>query len=471
MIPITALPEVIKSGTDLIREGLSLIKQHREINLAKDLHSREMEFRNRTFEEIKLFQKEQMQQHYREQLKLAAFNRETAIGIEEYKRIIDTLPLRAAPTTILQSYREKANRNQPLPLLVIIAPPRIDYDRSSAPEASNFPAIEMSLSQEIRYFLRFFEQNNRPVKFLPGLWETKMFHSEAAVENIVSIFKAIPVLLLESEANQHFLNLRAFSWGLFGAEPGVSSQMILSKFPYRSVLNEFAREDARRWKPDRDKYLEMGKSRSHIRAVGKEDDKNLMILEEESMDHDHGINRPREYVHTARHVERLTQFLGVCHNLTIGLAIDSYSLFNFQKPPILPHVLPHLGGASAGSAVPPELVQQLVASYCYTYEQVVPELSHWLPTLYLDLASAFTQSIGVECIRDLIERSIDAWLNASGIFRKLPLEEAVALALEHRDYLFVKRVRDALLSVSDVKTAGRISLLLQKERPSLEHFA
>lgn len=466
-LDITILPSVITAGSELIKSGMELVKQHRDLKFQRERFAIDLTDRWKVFEATRAFQRELVQIEYQQQLQLVGYERQTALGVEEFKRILDNFPWRTSPSVLLNTYRDYGRAGRPLPLLVIIAPPSIDSDTSPS-LVNTLPMIERSLAEEIRQFLHKYSRRRRAVKFLSGVWDSKRLHSEAAIENLFSLLKPIPVLIIESEADQRFLNMRAYFWGLQGEDLSPASKPILSKFPYRDILNEFAKEDALRWRAEKDKFTQAGRQDDYLREVGGNDDLNLATLENEIADGKAGIVRPRDYRINSEHVERLSQFLALCHCIIAGMTTDIYNLCNFQNPPLLPALLRELPWGAMDSSLGPQVVQTIVSSYQEAYSMLEGHLSHWLPDLYIQLGLGLAHLPEKSWALDQIHRSIEAWLSARGEPKRIGLLEVVGAAIRERDYEFAKNLRKAFAAVGDQKSVGLIRGILEMEEPSLE---
>lgn len=94
-------------------------------------------------------------------------------------------------------------------------------------------------------------------------------------------------------------------------------ESVISRLPYRDILYEFTKADARKWKEDRAKQLRDGRSLEEVEADG-DDEINRRTLEKEEADARLDILRPRHYRIKDEHYEKLGQFLVTCHCLTAG---------------------------------------------------------------------------------------------------------------------------------------------------------
>lgn len=395
---------------------------------------------------------------YENLVALAAEQRKTTLASEEYKRILDHYAWNVFPTPLLESFNSSDNR-APLPLLVIISPPELVFDHADQ-RSVGLLSIERTLSEGIRSFLGKYSQKGRHVKFLGGLWKSKQFHSESAVTNLFWMFRSLPTLILESETDGDYLNLRAAFWGIGQDKP--LYETILSRLPYLEILHELAREDAGRWREVRARYLEAGLREEEIKERGREDESNLRALEEEEQDRKVGIQRNYSYIVTKRHVERLAQILTACHCLVAGWAADAYHLVNHRMPPLLPELLPSFPSHELVSAV----TATIAPTYRNLYESVGAYLPGWMPDLYLQLASSLARSPNQSAAVEYLKLSMFSWLRLSG--HPLPGDDDPLAALEKvaepADQLFVTQLLDVYSLLSDHQSSAKLQALVSSWR-------
>ncbi|OAD22532.1 hypothetical protein THIOM_001661 [Candidatus Thiomargarita nelsonii] len=134
-----------------------------------------MDFDKLLFEERKKLDLELQERTHDFQLKLAVIQGRMTRQTEEFKRTLDRYPWGLPPTTILQIYSKYQDRSKPVPPLVIISPPTLEYDRFSN-TSLGFPKMEKRLAEDVRTFLDNYypiDDPIRPTNFMGGIWETK----------------------------------------------------------------------------------------------------------------------------------------------------------------------------------------------------------------------------------------------------------------------------------------------------------
>jgi len=232
------------------------------------------------FEERKKLDLEMRDATHNFQLKLAVIQGQIVRQTEEYKRTLERYPWGLPPSTILGIYSKYRDRSKPVPPLVIISPPTLEYDRFANAPSFGLPKIEKRLAEDIRTFLdRYYplDDNLRPAHFIGGIWETKARHSENAVILLFSMFSSIPTLIFECETEENFLNFRVASWDI--GQETYKYKSILSEFNCTEFLYEVAKFQARAWRDQKVKLLQIGRQAKDLKGLRRDDETNLEILE------------------------------------------------------------------------------------------------------------------------------------------------------------------------------------------------
>jgi len=190
------------------------------------------DFQQFLFEERKKLDIELQRRSHEFQLQLAVLEWQMTRQTDEYKRILDNHPWRLYPDTIQQFYNQYQDSSKPVPPLVIISPPEVDFDKFPN-VASGFPKMEKGLAEELRRFLQNhypIEHPQRPTHFVGGMWDTKRLHSETTVMHLFHLLNSVPTFILESEVDGDYFNFRIASWDM--GEEKYYYNPILSQFPY-----------------------------------------------------------------------------------------------------------------------------------------------------------------------------------------------------------------------------------------------
>lgn len=397
---------------------------------------------------------------YENQLKLAAEARATALESVEFKKILDNYPWRIFPTTILESYQKFNDPSKPIPLLVILSPPEVEFEQFKNSQAE-LPSIEKRLAEGVRHFASQYSDQGRPVKFLAGAWDSKRLHSETAVEILFSMLKSVPTLILETEIDGDYLNFRAAFWGL-GELDNYRYKTIISGLPFKQMLFDYARADARRWKLDRERLLALGKNQSALDETGGDDEFNLKLLEAEESDRANNIDRKRVYRVSQKHIDEFYKFLITCHTLITGWVTDIHFLTSVNKSPLLPELLPSL----ASGALTSEVIQAIVSGYHETYRNLEASRSHWMPELYLQLAHGLARLPEKTWSSREVNNSIQAWLelhDRGELGEGDPFERMKAI-IGIEDHEFLEKLRDCLEGAGDALRLGEVEAILGKWR-------
>jgi formylglycine-generating enzyme required for sulfatase activity len=405
----------------------------------KELNERNLQFQAWRLEQEQALQKELAGYARETQLMIAEFQRETARQQPEVNKLFEAWPLRLVPLQILSHQTAQGNA----PLKVVIAPPEIDFDKFGSAN-TNTPKLEKSLSEGLR---QFFNQHYHPhhperaIDFIGGAWDAKRFHGEASIKALFSMLKSEPLLVLESEIDGDYLNMRFAYWG--SAQPQYAYVPVVSRFKFRELVYESAKERARQWKDKRDKLLALGKNPSE---VNKRDTYNLAILEEEEQLAALGIDLSQaqlRYQLGTADFEVLNQFLLLNHQLVAGLVADTHHLLQHETKPALPQWLPELLAAG----VQADTLQPFLDAYQQVLQTIGLEQPTWAADLALDLAKHLTHTEQRQWVEQALQASLLYWLRARGQAtpKDLPvLTQALAEHLVVADQAYVEGVQTCL---------------------------
>jgi hypothetical protein len=415
---------------------------------------RKFAFQRWRFEQEKEWQRQLAIFDYEIKLEIAVYERQTAMQSIEFQRQLDNFPLKISPSQLLEPYQQyQSGRDKPIPLLILLSPPHVDFEGI---QDSEFPPMEKRLSEGIRQFLSNYSEEERPIKFLGGAWESKRLHSETAAEMLFGILKAIPTLVLESEIDGDYLNFRIAFWKLGQGE--YVYKPIISRLPYRQILYEYAKADALEWQLDREKYLKQGKSEQEVMEIGGVDEVNLKTVNREETGRSLGIVRENEYRITSKHIERLFESLTICHCLIAGCIIDIHYLTGPRKiPPLLPQLLPKL----VKDACTPKLIKDIITEYYSIYAETRVEMPYWMPELYLELALHVTD-LDKSLVKEQIKHALDFWLQLHPDLQCKGGDdlETVIVNLQIDNQSYTEKLRDCLRIVGDKQHAIQLSHIL-----------
>ncbi len=373
---------------------------------------------------------------------------------------LESLPQRSQITPIRDSYRQYLTRERPVPLLIILAPPQLPPER--------FPntQIQGDLTESLRQFLNQhypLASSVRPTEFLGGNLGTQTTYGEATTKLLFWALRAVPTLVLESEINGDYFNLRVGYWAL--GQESYHYTSILSRLPYyRAILNEFARSRAQLWQLDREKYLELGKTPEQLRELGGDDDANLQILQEEIQGKRLKINRPRVYQLNADHLADFGQFLIACHQVLAAWFSDAFHLSQAQRTrPLLPELLTKVLN-DLPLAIAQELTAALVDGYQQVYAQLCDESPSWAAEMDLDLAQSLLPFSTPAWIQSQIDRSLQTQLRIWAPYRRNEQEPLDVLEnyLNDNDRGYLEQLERLLTHLGDTPRAAQAQRILNR---------
>ncbi|MCM0592992.1 MAG: WD40 repeat domain-containing protein [Gloeotrichia echinulata IR180] len=408
-------------------------------------------------EQEKRFQQKLVVYQYETQLKISAQERETALKLPEVHKIADNWPLRLYPSQILESHRT----NERTPLKIFLAPPAVKFDKFDS-HNEEIPEIELMLAEGLREFINqhySLHSPVRPTEFLAGAWDSKRFHSESSIKALFGTLKTEPILILESENEGNYLNFRIGYWGL-GHEKYYYKT--ISRLPYKEILEESAKSRALEWKKIRDELVALGENLEEVNNLGKDNVRNLAILEKEEKWISQGIDISKlslRYQINNQDYEKLCQVLITCHCLVAGWVADVYHLVHHNLPPLLPKLLPNL----LGDVIDLQSVQAIVTGYKQVYQALEAERRYWIPELALQLAQSLSHLPDRTWAEEQAKYSITTWLQ----LRQVSLQEisnpleAMQSALKIEDEGYVCNLKEYFSGIGDRQSIVVVERLLE----------
>jgi hypothetical protein len=411
-------------------------------------HAEALEFQQNLFENQKHLQWDLVVRQFEQQLELADRQFEHTLLHEEYKRILDDHVLRILPTPLRATYRQLHNAGSPLPLLLLLSPPEIAFDKHSA-QSGTLPSLEKSLEENMRVTLRNYSQDCKRVNFFGGAWESKRWHGETAVQWLHWMYSPIPTLVLESEFDDEFFNLHAAFWWP-GQEASPACMSIISELPYTKVLRQIAKLDALRWRREREQIIPNIPSLDSLKDNEKVAEMNLRLLSEEEQDALAGISRREyEYNFSAEHLREFNRLLITCHSLIVMCLADAYFLTNYRLPPALPRLLPELLQDRNAIDDGDKLLSIIIPAYREVYASLERHIPNWMPELYLQSAMAFAHTSDKTFAKEQLDKSIDKLveLRGGGPSSGQDYRDRLKAVLVASDQPYVENVRDIAVDI------------------------
>ena len=419
-------------------------------------------------------QHEQRLEEYRRetQLTLSRVQLLTAIELADDQAIRDTFPLKTPAIVILDAYKIYQENYRNIPLLVIISPPVLEFEKF--PNASQgFSKIEVSLTDQVQEFCKYYPltSQERPVRYQGADWETKSSHGKSAVDILHHVLKSIPTVVLESKVDGDLLRIYLAGWDMLEKVPHYEKVLTV---PWKEVLYPIARKYAQEWREYRMKLLEKGRSLEDLKRRGGDDELNLLILEEEEEDREFGRSGQHDYKYNVRedkYIRELAQFLGICHCILVGLMADRYHFSHADVRPKLPELLPGLLEKVPSESLNQMLVGEIVSSYQNLYQLAGCDRPHLIPDLYLDLAQSLSYLPDQSWARKQIKYSIKVWLMLRNLVSSieeqkpglLELLEAVTSALTVGDKEYLEKLNGCLAAIGESQHQEMIRVAMQRQ--------
>ena len=352
-----------------------------------------------------------------------------------------------------------------MPLRILLSPPELNYD--SFGQKSQAFNIENHLAEELREFLNAyypFNGENRRTQLLDGAWVSKKFKGGSGIQALHSQLKNVPIIVLESEVDNNYLNFRVAYWRGDGSEPSYSS--ILSAFPYRDFLYESAKDRAKKWAKTKQQLLSKGRTPERIKAIGGLNDFNLMLLQEEQQLIDDGIdlselNISQEYKLDYKDYQKLHQYLITFHRITVSMVADIHYLTQENTlTPLLPNLLPELlHEIPESNDLQKTMLDWIVATYNEIYERLAEVMAGWIPELMMKFALALSDLEDKSHAKQQGIKSVRAWLKLRGIEDNN--FESLQDVVTKEDEPYFKSLQEFLEKVEDDKDLAEIKTLLE----------
>ncbi|MDF5725663.1 MAG: WD40 repeat domain-containing protein [Rhizonema sp. PD37] len=407
------------------------------------------------------------------QLKIVAYQRETALKLPEFQKNIDNWPLRLSPSQILDT-----NNNIRKPLKIFLAPPKVKFDKFEY-EEEEISEIETMLAEGLREFLnKHYSLHNpvRPTEFLAGAWDSKRFHSESSIKALFGTLKTEPILILESEADGNYLNFRIGYWGM---EQENYYYQTISRLPYREIVEESAKNRALHWREIRNELIEMGENLEEINNIGEDNAFNLATLEKAEKWEKKGIDISKlslKYQVNRQDIETLCQVLITGHTLAASWIADIFHLIHHDVAPLLPELLPSM----IEDATDIQSVKKIATGYQQVYQALQVERRSRIPEMALQLAQSLSHLSDRTLAEEQVNYSVRTWLQ----LRQIPQQQshplqAMRSAVGVEDKEYVEKLREYYLAVGDRQSISYVEEILnaianfkhqcQQECASLKH--
>jgi hypothetical protein len=421
--------------------------------------------RNFEFQAWRLQQEQTLQQelaHFTRETQemVAQYQRETAWKVPEVNKLYETWPLRIVPSQILNDSQSDGFTQ----LKVIIAPPEVDYDKFGA-KPTGASKLEKSLAEGLRqFFNQYYPKKNRKasVEFLDGAWDSKRFHGGASMKALFSMLKSEPMLIMESEIDGDNLNIRFAYWG--GGESDYTYESVLSKFNYRDMFYESAKQRALKWKKVHDILIEQGRNPASINEL---DTYNLKVLQDDeqlSQFMDISTLTPRYKLH-AEDFERLNHFLIEQHCMIGGMMTDIHHLLHHETIPQL------FSWIRIITEDKKDILVFVLKAYQQIFDEIAKERAFWMADVALELSYELGNLEDKSFGLNMLNNSLRYWLLAHYLQSYETLDENLELvqkSILSSDFEYIQKVKTALSSLKESEKASKLYEILSLKKEQLQ---
>jgi WD40 repeat protein len=396
------------------------------------------------FEEVggNFFQRDicgQQQQFWEQNLgQMFAKAQQTTLLLPEIQKNLEHWPLRLSPSQLKKSLADDV----PLPLRIFLIPPQVPFQGFEGIDLKT-QEIEQKLTQGLREFLSQNYSSHsrvRPTEFLGGAWQSQNFYGEASIKMLFEKLKKQPTLILETEIEGDYLNLRIAYWDL--EQENYCYETIL-RLSYRELLEESVIARALKWKDTRERLMALGKNPEDIDRLGGKNALNLATWLEAEQLQAAGIDIKEltfDYQIDHKDLETLCQFVTICHRLVTGWVADFYYLVNYDLPPHLPQILPQLTQQELSESKSQQAALQVTgAIYQSIFFALANQRTNGLHLLALKLAQSLAHLPDKGLATEQLYHSFEIWLKQCQLFSMKESEDLdrieLTLTLKDREYL------------------------------------
>ncbi len=366
---------------------------------------------------------------------------------QDYAFLLQNHPFLLPPTTILDMYTTYRDGDRSLPPMVVVSPPHLSFDRYGGDPNHILGDMSKSLEEEIRVFFEKYNQPEHPVRYISRIWDTNRMKADTAATHLHSLFKTIPTLIIESEAEGDFLNLRRFSWDM--GDEHYTPGTVLSQFSMADMLFDIQRDRARQWAHEKVKLAASGFPTEPENSEEEINEHNLNELEREQKYRNQGLNRKVNYKASLEAIMRLKKYLKSLHCLIGGLAVDEYHLTRYGTTPRMPILIGELVNGL------PELEANSILDYLVDYyraiaKQMVARGSSRMPDIAIAVAENLSKLPAAAMhARLLLDLSVTSWLTQRQIAAGSDPLAVMNQALSIGDVAYILKLNAALTNLGD----------------------
>ncbi|MBR8827456.1 MAG: tetratricopeptide repeat protein [Gomphosphaeria aponina SAG 52.96 = DSM 107014] len=383
------------------------------------------------------------------QQEMAALKRQTHFKFVAAGKTLPEAPIWLLAAEILNGEQEEKT----LPLEVFFAFPQLhlEYLANNPDTAKLFPELELDLAEELRQFFWEYSNVGRKIDFVTGKAVREYLGGEASIKSLFSILKHNPTLILESEVNGAYLNLRLGYWGLNWQN--YKYQTVIYRLPYGEILKEIVKERANKWLKIRETFVAAGQNAANLDHVYSGDNlKNLKTVKDELKFEQAGIDISQlviKYTINEKDLEKLCDILIVHYCIFAGIIADEYFLVTKNLTPLLPQLLPLVIENVCSQE---EIIESLIVYYNKIYKNLEANRGGILPELLLDFAESLAHVPYKDWAKQEINNSLKYWLKLHNLGQPEALDEllsAVEANLVIEDYQYIEKLNKCLAIVGD----------------------
>lgn len=311
-------------------------------------------------------------------------------------------PVFAVANDILETVKNRPE----MPLTVFFSPPVLHYDPLANPSTqSPFPMMESTLSGALRELFKQYSLKQRPVKFMAGEWVTKNRRAESAVNQIFSELSSIPVLVLETEVEESFVNINVGFWN--NDFDDARFETVVRKLRWQDAISEINQTLLKQWQETRGP-----------------------------------IQTDFDRAEFSRHSrEAFTHYMEVLHCIHVGMVTDEYFLIYApqRQLPLLPTLLPNLFNEANLNDDERMALTIAVIDYC---NALFDGLEQTEPAVMVELRLAWANILQSVSLRygfaEQVQAIMQTWLKQRGITKSVDPIADIGKMLIPEDSNFVQ---------------------------------
>ncbi|MDJ0595267.1 MAG: WD40 repeat domain-containing protein [Pleurocapsa sp. MO_226.B13] len=394
---------------------------------------------------------------------VATAQQTTLRQLPETHKNLEHWPLRLSPAQL----QTASTADVPLPLRIFLLPPKVPFQGFERIGLET-QEIEQKLAQGLREFLSQNYSSHcqvRPTEFLGGAWQSHNFHGEASIKMLFEKLREQPTLILESEIEGDYLNLRIAYWD-FGQDKYCYETIL--RLSYRELLEESVIARALKWKDTRERLLALGKNPKDIERLGGKNALNLAIWLEAEQLQTAGIDIKEltfDYQIDRKDWETLCQFVTICQCLVTGWVADFYYLVNYDLPPHLPQIIPQLTKQELSEPKSRQAALRVTgAIYQSVFSTLANQRADGLHLLGLKLAQSLAHLPDKLLAREQLSNSFQIWLKQRQLFSIEGREDLakIELTLTPKDREYLETLKTCLSELEDESGLKQVQELLRK---------